>query len=281
MKKTVFCFVIVAFFSCSQAQVIADVNGKKISLNYLKQELKKLPENIRKNFDNDYPSFLEELITGEVLLQEAKRLKIDTAAGIKELIQQDKNNKNDILIEELIKREVLPEVLVGEEELQKFYKDNKGQMQGLSYEQMKPQIQSFLSQQKQQETIELYVSNLRNSAKISRNEEWLKQEESKLKNPINEALKNRLPTMVDFGAGTCLPCIQMKPIIDELQKELKDKANILLIDVKEQPVLTRKYKIMLIPTQIFFDETGVEIHRHVGFFPKDSILVNLENAGLD
>lgn len=276
-----FCLLIMVFFSCSQAQVIAEVNGKKISLNYLKQELKKLPENVSKNFANDYPGFLEDLITKEVLLQEAKRMKIDTIVDVKERIKQDKNKKSDIFIEMLIKNEVLPKVQVNEEELQKFYNDNKGQMQGLSYEQMKPQIQSFFLQQKQQDAIGSYVNDLRNSAKISRNEKWLKQEESKVKNPINEALKNRLPSMVDFGAGTCMPCIQMKPIIEELQKELKDQANILLIDVNEQQILTRKYKIMLIPTQIFFDTTGNEIYRHVGFFPKDSILVNLKNAGLN
>jgi thioredoxin 1 len=281
MKKTMFCLLIMVFFSCSQAQVIAEVNGKKISLNYLKQELKKLPENVSKNFANDYPGFLEDLITKEVLLQEAKRMKIDTIVDVKERIKQDKNKKSDIFIEMLIKNEVLPKVQVNEEELQKFYNDNKGQMQGLSYEQMKPQIQSFFLQQKQQDAIGSYVNDLRNSAKISRNEKWLKQEESKVKNPINEALKNRLPSMVDFGAGTCMPCIQMKPIIEELQKELKDQANILLIDVNEQQILTRKYKIMLIPTQIFFDTTGNEIYRHVGFFPKDSILVNLKNAGLN
>ncbi len=270
-----------AFFSRSQAQVIADVNGEKISLNYLKQELKKLPEDVRKNYQRDYPGLLEELITREVLLQEAKRLKIDTAAGVKERIELNKKNKDNILLEELIKSEVLPKVQVNEEEMQKFYRDNEGQMQGLSYGQMKPQIQSYILKQNQQDAIGIYADNLCNGAKISRNEKWLKQEESKIKNPITKALKNRLPTMVDFGAGTCLACIQMKPIINELQKELKDKANILLIDVNEQQILTRKYKIMQIPTQIFFDTTGAEIHRHVGFFPRDSILVNLKNAGLN
>ena len=281
MKKTTLYLLIMMLFSCSQAQVIGEVNGKKISLKFLKQELKKLPENIRKNFENDYPGFLEDLITKEVILQEAKRLKVDTIAGVKERIKQDKNNKDNILVEMLLKTEVMPKVQVSDEEMRKFYKDNEGQMQGLSYEQMKPQIQSFFLQQKQQDAVGLYVDNLCNGAKISRNEKWLKQEESKIKNPINEALKNKLPSMVDFGAGTCMPCIQMKPIIEELQKELKDKANILLIDVNEQQVLTRKYKIMLIPTQIFFDATGAEIYRHVGFFPRDSILVNLKNAGLN
>lgn len=280
MKGAIFYLLTMMFFPYAQAQVVADVNGKKISLNYLKQELKKLPENTQNNFENDYPGFLEELITKEVLLQEAKRFKIDTINGVTERIKQDKNKKDNILIEELIKRNVLPKVQVNEEEVRKFHKENKGQMQGLSYEQMKSQIQAFLLQQKQQETVESYITELRNKAKISRNEKWLTQKEAKFANPIKNALKNKLPTMVEFGAGSCVACLKMKPIITELQNEYKDRANVLLIDVNEHRDLTPKYKIMLIPTQVFFDQDGKEIYRHVGFFPKDSIMIFLRQAGL-
>lgn len=268
------CSVIV--LSCARAEVIAEVNGKKISLDHLKQEMKKLPESVRKNFENDYQGFLDELITKEILLQEAGRQKIDTISAVK----QDKEKRDGIVIEELLRHEVLPGVQVGEDEIMQFYKDNESQMQGSTYEQIKSQIYDFLLQQKQQDAIESYISMLLSNAKISRNKKWLKREEAKLKNPITEALKNNLPTMVDFGAGTCIPCIKMKPIIEELQKKCEDKANILFIDVNEEPVLTRKYKIMLIPTQIFYDTTGNEIYRHIGFFPKDSIMVFLNNGGM-
>jgi thioredoxin 1 len=87
--------------------------------------------------------------------------------------------------------------------------------------------------------------------------------------------------VVEFGAGTCVACVKMKPIIIELQSEYKDRANVLLIDVGEHRELTPKYKIMLIPTQVFFDQGGKEIYRHVGFLPKDSLLVHLRQAGLE
>lgn len=98
--------------------------------------------------------------------------------------------------------------------------------------------------------------------------------------PVKTALANGLPTLVEFGAGNCVACVKMKPIIHELQTELGEKANVLLIDVNELRHLTPKYRIMLIPTQVFFDTKGTEIHRHVGFFPKDSIIVFLDKAGL-
>ena len=280
MKKAVFVLLMIMFFSCSQSEVIASVNGKKISLNYLKQELAKLPEDLGTQYVKDYPGFLDQLITKEVLSQEGKRLKVDTINEVKSKIAQDKNKRDDIIIEALLKQEALSTLTVNEDEMKKFYNDNKAQMKGTTYEQIKPQLYNLLLQQKQQDAIESYVTNLRNNAKIIRNEKWLAEEEAKTKNPINEALQNHLPTMVDFGSGTCIPCIKMKPIIEELQKEYQGKANILLIDVKEEPVLARKYKIMLIPTQIFFDAKGNEINRHIGFFPKDSILINLNDAGM-
>lgn len=103
---------------------------------------------------------------------------------------------------------------------------------------------------------------------------------AKPKDPVKDVLKNRLPTLAEFGAGACIACVKMKPIIVELQDEYKNKANILLIDVNEHRRLTPKYKIMLIPTQVFFDTSGTEIYRHIGFFPKDSILIFLKQAGL-
>ncbi len=98
--------------------------------------------------------------------------------------------------------------------------------------------------------------------------------------PVKTALANGLPTLVEFGAGNCVACVKMKPIISELQTGLRGKANVLLIDVNELRHLTPKYRIMLIPTQVFFDTKGTEIYRHVGFFPKDSVMIFLNQAGL-
>jgi len=266
--------------SCTQAQVIATVGGKKITLKYLQQELKKLPDDLRKNYESDLPGFREELIVKEALLTEALRFKIDTVTAVKSRIATDKTKRETIIIDELFTRVVFVGMSVTEAEIAKFYKDNQSQMNNLTLDQMKPQIAEFLLQQKRQTAAESYIANLVKGTKITRNEKWRQAEEKKVNNPITAAMKNGLPTMVDFGSTTCMPCIQMKPIIEELQKELPAKANIIFINVIEQPVLTRQYKITLIPLQVFLDKSGSEIYRHIGFYPKDSILVWLNKAGL-
>jgi len=266
--------------TCSQAQVIAEVNGTKISLKQLQRELKSLPDDMRRNYEQDLPGFLEELIVKQTLLSEALRLKVDTIAVVKARINTDKTKRDNVIIDELFSRVAFVGVSVTEDEIAKFYKDNQSQMNNLTLDQMKPQIADYLIQQKHQSAVESYVANLIKATKITRNDKWRQAEEKKVNNPITAAFRNGLPIMVDFGSTTCLPCIQMKPIIEELQKELPAQANIIFINVTEQPVLTRQYKITLIPLQVFFDKSGTEIYRHIGFYPKDSIMVWLNKAGL-
>ena len=100
-------------------------------------------------------------------------------------------------------------------------------------------------------------------------------------NPVMEALKNGKPTVLDLGAGTCIPCKMMKPIFDELEKEYKDRANIIILEVSEHIDLARKYQIRVIPTQIFIDREGQEYWRHEGFLSKDDIIKKLGEMGIE
>ena len=98
--------------------------------------------------------------------------------------------------------------------------------------------------------------------------------------PLEEALSNGKPTVAEFGAATCIPCKRMKPVLEELIAEHGDKLNLSFVDVRNRSDLARKYRIELIPTQVFFDSGGQEVSRHVGFWPKEDILTRLEELGL-
>lgn len=99
--------------------------------------------------------------------------------------------------------------------------------------------------------------------------------------PLPQALSNGHPTIAEFGRGTCIPCKQMKPILEELAKEYEGEVNVLIISVDEYRDLTRQYGIMTIPTQIFFDSSGLEITRHIGFYAKNDIIAQLKKMGID
>ena len=98
---------------------------------------------------------------------------------------------------------------------------------------------------------------------------------------LEQALSNGKPTLAEFGSSTCIPCKQMKPILEELAVEYKGKLNIVIVEVYEHMDLARQYQIMAIPTQIYFDSSGREVTRHVGLWPKEEIITCLRTQGVD
>jgi thioredoxin 1 len=78
-------------------------------------------------------------------------------------------------------------------------------------------------------------------------------------------------TMVDLGAKSCIPCKMMAPILEELKAEYQQRAAVIFIDVREDPSQGKRFGIMSIPTQIFYDRHGSEIYRHTGLYPKEKI----------
>ena len=99
--------------------------------------------------------------------------------------------------------------------------------------------------------------------------------------PLEQALSSGTPTLAEFGRGICIPCKAMKPILEELAAEYKEELNVVIIEIDEHRDLTRQYGIMAIPTQIFFDNNGQEIMRHMGFWPKEEIIAQLKKMGVD
>jgi thioredoxin 1 len=99
--------------------------------------------------------------------------------------------------------------------------------------------------------------------------------------PAIAATTAKLPRLVDLGAGKCIPCKMMAPILEELKKEYAGRMNVEFIDVWENPDAGKPYGIEMIPTQIFFDAEGKELFRHVGFFAKEDILGKWKELGVD
>ena len=93
--------------------------------------------------------------------------------------------------------------------------------------------------------------------------------------------KTQLPRLVDLGAGKCIPCKLMAPILEELQKEYKGKFEVIVIDVWKDPSAGQRYGINLIPTQIFYDAEGKELFRHQGFYSKEDILAKWKELGVN
>lgn len=94
-------------------------------------------------------------------------------------------------------------------------------------------------------------------------------------------LSKALPRLVDLGAGKCLPCKMMTPVLEDLKASYSGTMDVQFIDVWENPEVGKKYEIFMIPTQIFFDAAGNELFRHEGFITKDDILAKWKDLGVE
>jgi thioredoxin 1 len=90
-----------------------------------------------------------------------------------------------------------------------------------------------------------------------------------------EVLKNSQIVLVDFWAPWCGPCQTMGPIIDELAKEIGDKAKIGKCNVDENGETASKFAIMSIPSIKIFKE-GKIVKEFTGVQNKEILKKTLE-----
>lgn len=81
--------------------------------------------------------------------------------------------------------------------------------------------------------------------------------------------------LVDFWAEWCAPCRMFGPIIEEVAREIKDKAKVGKVNVDQAPRVAEKYNVMSIPTVIIF-RAGKVVETLVGVQPADVLLEKLK-----
>jgi thioredoxin len=80
--------------------------------------------------------------------------------------------------------------------------------------------------------------------------------------------------VINFGAEWCAPCKRMKPYINRLQNELKDKVKIVRLDADENKSLVNHMKIDGLPVIIIY-ENGKEIWRNTGFLSEEDFILKI------
>lgn len=97
---------------------------------------------------------------------------------------------------------------------------------------------------------------------------------------LNNAKKEGRAVMLELGSVGCIPCEQMKPVMEKLRMNYKGKLEVLFIDVRIDRKNGRRFGVSMIPTQVFLDKDGKEFHRHIGYYAYEEIAQVLKKIGL-
>ncbi len=105
------------------------------------------------------------------------------------------------------------------------------------------------------------------------------QSEQNASAAVEVTLGSGRPMLVDLGADECVPCKLMKPILDNLTEEYAGRMDVIFIDVWKNRDQAARFNVRMIPTQIFYDESGKELYRRSGFIGKEDILATWKQLG--
>jgi thioredoxin 1 len=90
-----------------------------------------------------------------------------------------------------------------------------------------------------------------------------------------------VPRLVDVGAGKCIPCKAMAPILEQLRADYAGRMEVVFVDVWKDPAAGEPFAIRVIPTQIFYGADGRELARHEGFMSREEILARWKGLGVE
>ena len=88
-------------------------------------------------------------------------------------------------------------------------------------------------------------------------------------------------TFYELGSVGCKPCDAMKPVMKLVEDKYGDFVDVIFYDVKKDISKVGKYKVMLIPTQVFTDAEGRETFRHQGYLAFDDVETVLMQMGVE
>ncbi len=232
------------------------------------------PQQMQQELNKNAFFVLEQEATKQILQHLAKE-------SVTQPNKAGSNQDDPNILQQFFEKNVFKKIEVTDGELKTFYENNKDMCGGATLEQVGSSLKDYLIAQKKQQMADDYIRTLGKNISIQVSDSWVKKQAAlAFDNPVDKARKSGKPSMVDFGASGCRPCDMMAPILETLRKKYERKCNVIFSHVREQQILAVRYGVQTIPLQVFFDKTGKEVFRHVGFFPQEEIEKKINELGV-
>ena len=86
---------------------------------------------------------------------------------------------------------------------------------------------------------------------------------------------NVLPQILEFHRKFCPICKASDAVILAAQARYPGRFAVQKLYIDEEESLFRRYKVAIVPTQVFLDAAGREVGRHEGVFKQEALMQKL------
>ncbi len=90
-----------------------------------------------------------------------------------------------------------------------------------------------------------------------------------------KVIKSKNPALVDMWAPWCVPCRMVAPVVEKLSQKYDGKCKFYKMNIDENPKTPAKYRVMSIPTMLFF-KNGEVVNTVVGAVAERSLVPKVE-----
>ena len=245
--------------------ILLKTDGMEIAQKDIDQAIDRQPKRLQAEM-RKYAFFaLEQEATERILLKLAREELKKTG--------HDPSGMTDDQIRQAFFESLTRDITVNDRDVEAFYKENETLFCGAPLEQVRKQVESQVLQDKKQRFQDDYIRNLGKTMEIIVAEAGFKaQAETARNNPLDRARASGKPTLAVFSAKSCCGPDKMAPLISAVRKTFGDTINIVSIDPRREQILSARYGVHTIPTEIFYDKTGQEHFRNSGLITEKDII---------
>lgn len=91
-------------------------------------------------------------------------------------------------------------------------------------------------------------------------------QENNLHDPSHIIEHTRRPVLAEFYTESCVPCHELKPVLDQVEREYTGVLKVIRIDAEKYQNLVLKYNVGSVPFLILFKE-GKVAFEYADFIP--------------